>query len=135
MSGLTTTGATVLEDVETLPMGILFWRSFTHWLGGMGILVFALAILPTLGVGGFQIFKAESPPGPVPDKLTPPRIATTSKVLYTVYLAITLLQISVFFMPRDFHPLKAASLPSAQWVQAGCPFIMTAWPGTVLTGF
>ncbi len=95
VSGLTTTGATVLEDVETLPMGILFWRSFTHWLGGMGILVFALAILPTLGVGGFQIFKAESP-GPVPDKLTP-RIATTSKVLYTVYLAITLLQISVFY--------------------------------------
>ncbi len=95
VSGLTTTGATVIEDVEMLPMGILFWRSFTHWLGGMGILVFALAILPTLGVGGFQIFKAESP-GPVPDKLTP-RIAATTKILYTVYLAITLLQILVFY--------------------------------------
>lgn len=95
VSGLTTTGATVIADVESLPMGILFWRSFTHWLGGMGILVFALAVLPTLGVGGFQIYKAESP-GPAPDKLTP-RIAATSKILYTVYLTITLLQIGVFY--------------------------------------
>lgn len=94
VSGLTTTGSTIIENVEVLPLGMLFWRSFTHWLGGMGILVLTLAILPTLGVGGFQIFKAESP-GPTPDKLTP-RIGVTTKVLYTVYLVITLIQIFVF---------------------------------------
>lgn len=95
VSGLTTTGATLLPNVEALPRGLLFWRSFTHWLGGMGILVLTLAILPTVGVGGFQIFKAESP-GPTPDKLTP-RIAATTKVLYTVYLAMTGLQVALYF--------------------------------------
>lgn len=95
VSGLTTTGSTVIDNVEILPRGLLFWRSFTHWLGGMGILVLTLAILPTLGVGGFQIFKAESP-GPSPDKLAP-RIAATTKILYTVYLAITMFQILVFY--------------------------------------
>jgi trk system potassium uptake protein TrkH len=72
-------------------MGILFWRSFTHWIGGMGILVFTVAILPTLGVGGFQIFKAESP-GPTPDKIMP-RIKDTAKTLYATYLFITILEI------------------------------------------
>lgn len=96
VSGLTTTGSTVIENVEVLPLGMLFWRSFTHWLGGMGILVLTLAILPTLGVGGFQIFKAESP-GPTPDKLTP-RIGVTTKILYTVYLFITLIQVLVFHL-------------------------------------
>lgn len=95
VSGLTTTGATLLPNVEALPKGLLFWRSFTHWLGGMGILVLTLAILPTVGVGGFQIFKAESP-GPTPDKLTP-RIAATTKILYTVYLAMTGLQIVLYY--------------------------------------
>lgn len=95
VSGLTTTGSTVIANVETLPFGILFWRSFTHWLGGMGILVLTLAILPTLGVGGFQIFKAESP-GPSPDKLRP-RIGATTKILYTVYLLITIVMVVVFY--------------------------------------
>lgn len=95
VSGLTTTGATLLPNVEALSKGLLFWRSFTHWLGGMGILVLTLAILPTVGVGGFQIFKAESP-GPTPDKLTP-RIAATTKILYTVYLVMTGLQIALFY--------------------------------------
>lgn len=94
VSGLTTTGSTVITNVEGLPLGILFWRSFIHWLGGMGILVLTLAILPSVGVGGFQIFKAESP-GPQPDKLTP-RIGATTKILYTVYLFITLIMILVF---------------------------------------
>ena len=67
VSGFTTTGASILSNVEALPMGILFWRSFTHWVGGMGILVFTVALLPALGIGGFQIFKAESP-GPVAGK-------------------------------------------------------------------
>ena len=58
VSGFTTTGATIMTDIESLPKGILFWRSFTHWIGGMGILVFTLALLPALGIGGFQIFKS-----------------------------------------------------------------------------
>lgn len=91
VSGLTTTGATVLTQVEALPKGVLFWRSLLHWLGGMGILVLTLAILPTLGVVGFQVFKAESP-GPTPDKFTP-RIAATSKILYTIYTALTALMV------------------------------------------
>lgn len=90
VSGLTTTGATILEDIEVLPRGILFWRSFTHWLGGMGILVLTLAVLPAIGVGGFQIFKAESP-GPVSDKLVP-KMQQTATILYTAYFGMTLLQ-------------------------------------------
>jgi len=91
VSGFTTTGATIINDIEILPKGILFWRSFTHWIGGMGILVFTVAILPTIGVGGFQIFKAESP-GPVADKIVP-RIKDTAKILYITYITITILEI------------------------------------------
>jgi len=91
ISGLTTTGSTVIKDVEILPKGILFWRSLTHWIGGMGILVFTLAILPTMGIGGFQIFKAESP-GPTADKIVP-RIKDTARILYTTYIAITIIQV------------------------------------------
>jgi trk system potassium uptake protein TrkH len=87
MSGFTTTGATILTDVERLPHGLLFWRSFTHWIGGMGIIVLSLAILPFLGIGGMQLFKAEVP-GPVADKLTP-RIAGTAKILWGVYVLIS----------------------------------------------
>ncbi|MDW7683809.1 MAG: TrkH family potassium uptake protein [Bacillota bacterium] len=91
VSGFTTTGATVIPNIEVLPYSILFWRSFTHWLGGMGILVLALAIQPALGIGTFQILKAESP-GPISAKLTP-RVSGTAKVLYITYLVITLAQI------------------------------------------
>jgi trk system potassium uptake protein TrkH len=91
VSGFTTTGATLVNDIESLPYGILFWRSFTHWIGGMGILVFTLAIFPAIGVGSFQIFKAESP-GPIADKIVP-RIQDTAKVLYTTYIGLTLLEI------------------------------------------
>ena len=91
VSGLTTTGATIIDNVEALPQGILFWRSFTHWFGGMGILVLMVSILPALGVGGFQVFKAEST-GPVTDKIVP-RIKDTAKILYTIYLGITVLGI------------------------------------------
>jgi len=66
MSGFTTTGASILTNIESLPHGLLFWRSFTHWLGGMGIILLSLAILPLLGVGGMQLYKAEVP-SPVPD--------------------------------------------------------------------
>ncbi len=96
ISGFTTTGATVIKDVEVLPRGVLFWRSFTHWMGGMGILVFTVALLPALGVGGFQIFKAESP-GPVADKIAP-RIKDTAKILYSTYIIITLVQIVLLYL-------------------------------------
>lgn len=96
MSGFTTTGATILggthtPDIEALPKSLLFWRSFTHWLGGMGIIVLTLAILPMLGVGGMQLFKAEVP-GPSADKLTP-RVKETAKRLWLIYLGLTLIQI------------------------------------------
>jgi trk system potassium uptake protein TrkH len=91
VSGFTTTGATIFSDVESLPMGILFWRSFTHWIGGMGILVFTLALLPALGIGGFQIYKAESP-GPVAGKIAP-RLKDTAKILYTTYFTITIAEV------------------------------------------
>lgn len=90
MSGFTTTGATILPDVERLSHGILFWRSLTQWIGGMGIIVLSLAILPFLGVGGMQLFKAEAP-GPTADRLTP-RIAETAKILWGVYVAISALE-------------------------------------------
>ena len=87
VSGFTTTGASILTDIEALPHGVLFWRSLTHWIGGMGIIVLSLAILPFLGVGGMQLFKAEIP-GPVVEKLTP-RITETAKILSGVYLIIS----------------------------------------------
>ena len=90
MSGFTTTGASILEDIEALPKGLLFWRSLTHWLGGMGIILLSLAILPFLGVGGMQLFKAEVP-GPTPDKLRP-RIKDTALILWTVYLLFSVLE-------------------------------------------
>ena len=89
-SGFTTTGATILNDIEILPKGILFWRSITHWLGGMGIIVFAIAILPLLGIGGMQLFSAESP-GMNTDKLHP-RITDTAKRLWLIYLSFTLIE-------------------------------------------
>lgn len=90
-SGFTTTGATVIQDVEILSKGILFWRSLTHWLGGMGIILLSMAILPMLGVGGMQLYKAEVP-GPVPDRLKP-RIRETAKTLWIVYLFISAVEI------------------------------------------
>ncbi|MBO1265017.1 TrkH family potassium uptake protein [Proteiniclasticum sp. SCR006] len=91
ISGFTTTGSSVIADVESLDKGILFWRSMTHWIGGMGILVFTLALLPALGVGSLQIFKAESP-GPVAGKIVP-RMKDTARVLYITYIAITLIEL------------------------------------------
>ncbi len=90
MSGYTTTGASILTDIESLPRGILFWRSMTHWIGGMGIIVLAIAILPLLGIGGMQLFSAEAP-GPSTDKLHP-RITDTAKRLWLIYVGYTLLQ-------------------------------------------
>jgi trk system potassium uptake protein TrkH len=87
ISGFTTTGASILTDVEKLPHGVLFWRSMTHWIGGMGIIVLSLAILPLLGVAGMQLYKAEAA-GPTKDKLSP-RIAETARLLWGVYVLLT----------------------------------------------
>jgi trk system potassium uptake protein len=88
MSGFTTTGATTLTDIEAVPPSILFWRSFTQWLGGMGIIVLSVAILPLLGIGGIELFVAESP-GPTSDKIHP-RIQETAKRLWLLYVGLTL---------------------------------------------
>jgi len=86
-SGLTTTGATILTGLDSMPPSILFWRSMQEWLGGMGIIVLAVAVMPLLGVGGMQLFRAEAP-GPVKNKLTA-RVTETAKVLWYIYLAMT----------------------------------------------
>ncbi len=91
MSGYTTTGASILNDIEAQPKSLLLWRSLTHWFGGMGILVLSVAILPLLGVGGMQLMKAEAP-GPSTEKLTP-RIASTAKILWGVYVLMTVVQV------------------------------------------
>ena len=90
MSGYTTTGSTILDDVEVLPMSIIFWRSMTHWLGGMGIIVLAIAILPLLGIGGMQLFSAEAP-GVSSDKIHP-RISDTAKRLWLIYVGLTVIE-------------------------------------------
>ena len=90
MSGFTTTGATILNDIEAMPRGLLFWRSMTHWIGGMGIIVLSLAILPFFGIGGMSLFVAEVP-GPTPDKLHP-RITATAKRLWGIYVLLTFVE-------------------------------------------
>ena len=88
MSGFTTTGASILDDIEALPHGLLFWRSITQWIGGMGIVIFTIAVLPIFGVGGIQLFAAEAT-GPQFDKITP-RIDVTAKWIWTIYLGLTI---------------------------------------------
>ena len=99
-SGFTTTGATILTDIEALPRGILFWRAFTHWLGGMGVLVLTTALLPSMGLRSHFLIQAESP-GPVFSKLMPKQ-SQTSKILYTIYCVLTVVEVVM---------LKAAGLP------------------------
>jgi len=99
-SGFTTTGASILTDIEALPKGILFWRSFTHWLGGMGVLVLATALLPSMGIRSHYLTQAESP-GPVFSKLVPKQ-SQSSKILYSIYCALTLAEVLL---------LKLAGMP------------------------
>lgn len=91
ISGFTTTGSTILTAIEGLPLGLLFWRSFTHWLGGMGVLILTTALLPFLGINSTHLIRAESP-GPVKSKLVP-RASQSSKILYTIYLGLTAIQV------------------------------------------
>ncbi len=90
VSGFTTTGSTVIADTTVLPRSLLLWRAMTQWLGGMGIILFTIAILPLLGIGGMQLFKAEVP-GPVADKMQP-RLASTARSLWGIYVALTVLE-------------------------------------------
>lgn len=100
VSGFTTTGATILTDIEAQPYGILFWRAFTHWLGGMGVLVLATALLPSMGIRPHYLTQAETP-GPVFSKLVPKQ-SQTSKILYAMYCSMTLVEVAL---------LKLAGMP------------------------
>ena len=117
VSGFTTTGATILSDVESLPWGILYWRSFSHWVGGMGVLVFLLAIAPSEGGKGFtmHLMRAESP-GPDVGKLVP-KMKTTALILYVLYVALTFLDF-VFLLIGDMN-----------WLEALCTALGTAGTG------
>lgn len=97
VSGLTTTGATVMSNLDALPLSINFWRCFMNWIGGMGVVVLSVAILPLLGVGGSQAFKAETP-GPMKDDKLTPRIAQTAKGLWFVYALITSACVGAFWL-------------------------------------
>lgn len=107
VSGFTTTGASILTDVEILPKSLLLWRSFTHWLGGMGVLVFVMAILPMTGSEDIFLMKAESP-GPNVSKFSP-RVTSTAKVLYLIYIALTILEI-LLLLAGDMDLFSAVTM-------------------------
>ncbi len=105
VSGFTTTGASILSDIEALPKDLLIWRNMTNWLGGMGMIVLALAVLPFVGSGGMQLYRAEMP-GPVEDKLRP-RIKDTSKILWQIYVLITC--VGIFLLAASGMPIWEAT--------------------------
>ncbi len=107
VSGFTTTGASILTDVEIVPKGVLFWRSFTHWIGGMGVLVFLLTLLPMSGGFHMNLMKAESP-GPSVNRLAP-KVQTTAKILYGIYIGMTLIQL-VLHLAGGMHWFDAFTL-------------------------
>lgn len=106
MSGLTTTGATVLSGLDSLPASINLWRALLHWLGGLGVIVLVVAVLPLLGVGGRQMYKAETP-GPMKDDKLTPRMAETAKGLWSVYILLTVLCIILYWW-YGMTPMDAA---------------------------
>jgi len=108
VSGLTTTGATVITGLDTLPHGILFWRQLLQWLGGMGIIVLAVAILPMLGIGGMQLYRAETP-GPIKDSKLTPRIRETAKALWYLYFWLTATCALVYWL-AGMTPFDAISI-------------------------
>jgi trk system potassium uptake protein TrkH len=137
VSGFTTTGASILTNIEAVSKGLLFWRSFIQWLGGMGIIVLSVAILPFLGVGGMQLYKAEVP-SPVPDKLKP-RIRDTASILWKVYALISLAEVVLLMiggmdiysalchtfttMPTGGFSTKNASIAGFNNIYFDCVFI------------
>ena len=130
VSGFTTTGASILPAVEGLPKGILFWRSFTHWIGGMGVLVFLLSLLPLTGGSHVNLMKAESP-GPQVDKLVP-KVQSTAKILYGIYLALTVLEL--LFLLAGTCPCSRPCLrplaPQAPAASASATTALAAFPPT-----
>lgn len=98
VSGFSTTGSSILKDIESLPRGILFWRSFTHWIGGMGVLVLTLAVLPSVGASSFHIMKAEAT-GPSTEKLVP-KLGQTAKILYAIYAVMTTVQVILLLIAK-----------------------------------
>jgi trk system potassium uptake protein TrkH len=115
-SGFTTTGASILDNVEAQPQALLLWRSLTHWLGGMGIIVLGIAILPKLAIGGMELLGAEAP-GPITEKLTP-RIAQTAKALWGIYALLTLLEIGALIL-LGMTPLDATNHAFATMATGG----------------
>ena len=125
VSGFTTTGASILSDVEALSRRMLFWRSFTHWLGGMGVLVFLLMVLQMPGGSRMNLMRAESP-GPSVGKLKP-KVRQTARILYLIYLGLTVLE--VILLLAGGMPLFDASAPvSGRRVPAASASTTTAWP-------
>jgi len=120
MSGLTTTGATILADISSLPRSILLWRALTHWLGGLGIVVLFVAVLPTLGVGGKRLFRVEAP-GPEPEGVHP-HIRETARILWLIYLGLTVAEI------------VALRICGLSWFQALCHTFATLATGGFSTG-
>ncbi len=108
VSGFTTTGATILTDVEVLPKSILMWRSLTHWIGGMGVLVFLMALVPLSGSGNIHLLKAESP-GPSVGKLVP-KMRSTAMLLYAIYIAMTVIQILLLLPAKEIGLFEAITL-------------------------
>jgi len=139
MSGFTTTGSTILIDIEILPKSLLFWRAMTQWLGGMGIIVLSLAILPLLGIGGMQLFQAEVP-GPTADKLAP-RIQDTARILWSVYLLMTISETTLLVLGgMDFfnaltHSFTTLATGGFANYNASIAYYQTAYIQLVITLF
>jgi trk system potassium uptake protein TrkH len=115
-SGFTTTGASIFQDVESLPDSFLLWRALTQWIGGMGIIVLGIAILPKLAVGGMELLGAEAP-GPIQEKLTP-RIAQTAKALWGTYVLLTVMEVGIL-LALDLSPLDAVAHAFASMATGG----------------
>lgn len=139
VSGFTTTGATIFANVETLPRAILFWRAMTHWLGGMGIVVLTVALIPLLGVGGFQLLKAEAP-GPEKDKITP-KITATAKILWFIYIGLTALEILLLMIggmnwfDAVTHAFATMATGGFGTKNASIAYYNSAWIDWVITVF
>lgn len=139
ISGYTTTGASVLNDIEAVPKGILFWRSTTQWIGGMGIIVLTIAILPILGIGGMEMFIAEAP-GPTKDKIHP-RIKETAKRLWAIYVILTgtetilLMLCGMSFYDALNHSFTTISTGGFSTKQDSIAYYNSGWIELVITFF
>ena len=139
MSGFTTTGSSILDDIESLPKAILFWRSMTQWIGGMGIIVLTIAILPLLGIGGMELFVAEAP-GPTKDKIHP-RIKETAKRLWLIYLSLTIIETIILmccglnFFDAINHSMTTTSTGGFSTKQASVAAFNNVYVETVIVVF